>query len=207
MEELNTALDFTSFVLRYNAETNYEDFSENPEVIEKIKRGEKFRSWGDIEDLGNTQEELSKTFNEHEKTVGNAFQELYNHIEKVKEHVLEKVQENKEENKRLNNYLENVRDNQKGYHPSSDSEPPKSAKGTVNNVNKVFEAFDKKMDEIELFINEKVVKRIELLEQHEEDFGDKINTVVNKVKIQIDKSSKIEEQLKEHLDIISTVNK
>ena len=156
--------------------------------------------------MGNTQEELSKTFTEHEKTVGNAFQELYNHIEKIKDNILEKVKENKNENIRLNNCIEVFRDQKSEINSSKDPEI-KISKESINGTNTVFEMFDKKMDEIELFINEKVVKRVDLLEQHEDEFGDKINTVVNTVKIQIEKSAKIEEQLREHLDIISTVNK
>lgn len=42
-----------------------------------------YRSWADIEDIANQQENLGKNFTEHEKTASKAFKELYNHIEKI----------------------------------------------------------------------------------------------------------------------------
>ena len=53
-QEINDiCLDFTSFLLRYNRELDYSDFSDDPEIIQKIKRAETFRTWADIEDLAN----------------------------------------------------------------------------------------------------------------------------------------------------------
>lgn len=202
-DESNKALDFCSFILRYNSDINYNDFSDESEVTDKIKRGESFRSWGDIEDLGNTHEALAKNFNEHEKTVGNAFQELYNHIEKVKEHLSGQIKENKDETIRLNNAIDRIRDQGHSYQPATTTDHDKTIKRNIGEDSKM----DSKLDEIEIFINDKVIKRVELIEQHEDEFTEKLNTVINKVKIQLEKSAKVEEQLKEHLDIISTVNK
>lgn len=45
-------MDFISFLLRYNRDLDYADFSEDPEVIQKMKKAETYRTWGDIEDIG-----------------------------------------------------------------------------------------------------------------------------------------------------------
>ncbi|CAI2387155.1 unnamed protein product [Moneuplotes crassus] len=195
--EVNLALDFCSNVLKNNPEVEYTDFTKEQVLLDRIKRGESSRQWAEIDDLGTTQDELSKAFEEHGKTVGSAFQELYNHIEKVKEQLSEDIKRNKNENIRLNNYIEVMRDKQPDIHPSSDPEP-KSATEKVNNVNKAFDSVDTKMDEIELFINEKVIKRLDLVEQHEDQFGEQITSVINKMKFLSEKSTKIEEQISEN---------
>jgi hypothetical protein len=70
-------LDFASFLLRYNRELDYADFSEDLVVQAKIKRAEIFRAWADIEDLAHGFENLSSNFESHRTTAANAFQELY----------------------------------------------------------------------------------------------------------------------------------
>ena len=208
-EEVNKALDFWSFVIRYNPDIQYSDFNENQGIIDLIRRGESFRSWGDIEDLTNSYDALFKNFTEHEKTVGNAFQELYNHIEKVKEQLNEKIKENKNESIRLNNAIELLRDLNKNTRPNADDEivQIKSALGRVESIEKITDSFDKKMDQIEAFINEKVIKRIEQLERHEDEMTTQVQNFSSKVKVEMEKSAKMEDQLKEQLEIISTVNK
>ena len=71
------ALDFSSFLLRYNRELDYSDFSDDPSVQNKIRRAEIFRSWADIEDLAHGFETLNANFESHRTTAANAFQELY----------------------------------------------------------------------------------------------------------------------------------
>ena len=78
------ALNFTSFLLRYNRDLDYSDFSDDIDVQNKIKRAETFRSWADIEDLANGFSELSAHFKQHRNTAANAFQELYQYVEKSK---------------------------------------------------------------------------------------------------------------------------
>lgn len=204
--EVNNALDFCSFMLRYNSDIQYQDFSDNPETVEKVKRGESFRTWGDIEDLGNNHEALSKNFGEHEKTVSKAFQELYNHIEKIKDTLSEKITENKNEISRINNAIDRMRDNERTMKPSKTELPSRSEMGQAEDamLNKTWQD---ELDQIERFINEKVIRRIELLENHEDDITQKIQNFNSKMKVEIEKSDKIEDQLKEQLDIISTVNK
>ena len=52
--EADLALDFSSFLLRYNRDLDYTDFSDDEQVHMKIKRAEVFRSWADIEDLAHS---------------------------------------------------------------------------------------------------------------------------------------------------------
>lgn len=82
--EQDLALDFSSFLLRYNRDLDYSDFSEDEQIHSKIKRAETFRSWADIEDLAHSQEVFQQEFEQHRTTAANAFQELYAYIEKTK---------------------------------------------------------------------------------------------------------------------------
>ena len=86
--ESDLALDFSSFLLRYNRELDYSDFADNVLVQSKIKRAEVFRSWADIEDLAHGFETLSTNFESHRTTAANAFQELYQYIEKSKKNMV-----------------------------------------------------------------------------------------------------------------------
>ena len=83
--ESDLALDFSSFLLRYNRDLDYQDFSDDLNIQNKIKRAETFRSWADIEDLAHGFENLSSNFESHRTTAANAFNELYQYIEKTKQ--------------------------------------------------------------------------------------------------------------------------
>jgi len=82
-------------LLRYNRDLDYSDFSDDPLVIHKIKRAESYRSWADIEDLANGFESLHTNFENHQTTAANAFQELYNYIEKTKKEINARIDEAK----------------------------------------------------------------------------------------------------------------
>ena len=56
------ALDFSSFLLRYHRDLNYEDFSEDKTVLQLIRRAEMYRNWADVEDLANGFETLQGNF-------------------------------------------------------------------------------------------------------------------------------------------------
>ena len=71
--EQDLALDFSSFLLRYHRDLNYEDFSEDKDVILMIKRAEMFRNWADVEDLANGFETLQGNFDQHRGTTSHAF--------------------------------------------------------------------------------------------------------------------------------------
>ena len=60
--ESDLALDFSSFLLRYNRELDYTDFSDDHKVHAKVRRAEVFRAWPDIEDLAHGQEVLQCEF-------------------------------------------------------------------------------------------------------------------------------------------------
>jgi|TARA_B110000285_G_C14890947_1_gene498528 hypothetical protein len=72
-KESDLALDFSSFLLRYNRVLDYQDFSDDLNIQNKIKRAETFRSWADIEDLAHGFESLSSNFEGHRTTAANAF--------------------------------------------------------------------------------------------------------------------------------------
>ena len=90
-------LDFASFLLRYHRDLDYADFSDDPLVTHKIKRAETYRSWADIEDLANGFESISTNIEQHQITAANAFQELYNYIEKTKKELIEKDNDTRNE--------------------------------------------------------------------------------------------------------------
>lgn len=63
--EQDLALDFSSFLLRYHRDLNYEDFSDDKEVLMMIRRAEMYRNWADVEDLANGFETLQGNFEQH----------------------------------------------------------------------------------------------------------------------------------------------
>lgn len=72
-EEADLALDFSSFLLRYHRDLDYSDFSDDINVLAKIKRAEMYRNWADIEDLANGFETMQGNFENHRTTTSNAF--------------------------------------------------------------------------------------------------------------------------------------
>lgn len=60
VKESDQALDFCTFLLRYHRNLFYEEFSDEPSVVSKIKRAETFRAWADIEDLALGYEKLTQ---------------------------------------------------------------------------------------------------------------------------------------------------
>lgn len=89
--EQDLALDFSSFLLRYHRDLNYEDFSDDKLVLALIKRAEMFRNWADVEDLANGFETLQGNFETHRQTTSQAFQEMLEHIDKKTREVNEKT--------------------------------------------------------------------------------------------------------------------
>jgi hypothetical protein len=78
------ALDFSSFLLRYNRELDYIDFSDDQAIIVKIKKAETYRTWADIEDLANSLATLQSQFGEQQAAVQNGMQEMFQQVEKFK---------------------------------------------------------------------------------------------------------------------------
>ena len=83
-KDVELALDFCAFLLRYHREIDYNDFSEDQFVTQKIRRAEVYRAWADIEDLSNGYETINANFDKHRGVTSNAFQELVRLVEKVK---------------------------------------------------------------------------------------------------------------------------
>ena len=83
-EIADLALDFSSFLLRYNRELDYIDFSDDQAIIVKIKKAETYRTWADIEDLANSLSTLQSQFAEQQAAVQNGMQEMFQQVEKFK---------------------------------------------------------------------------------------------------------------------------
>jgi hypothetical protein len=96
-EDSDLALDFSSFLLRYHRDLDYADFADDPLIGQKIKRAETYRAWADIEDLANGFESLQTNIEQHQTTAANAFQELYNYMEKTKKEINLKTDDTKAE--------------------------------------------------------------------------------------------------------------
>ena len=96
-EDSDLALDFSSFLLRYHRDLDYADFADEPLIGQKIKRAETYRAWADIEDLANGFESLQTNIEQHQTTAANAFQELYNYMEKTKKEINLKTDDTKAE--------------------------------------------------------------------------------------------------------------
>ena len=64
-----------------------------------------------------------------------------------------------------------------------------------------------KISDIERYINNTVMKRIDLLEQNLEASQTEHGSSENKLRMTMDRTTKVEDALKEHIDIIQTINK
>ena len=84
LKDVEMALDFCAFLLRYHKDIDYNDFSDDQFVVNKIRRAEIYRSWADIEDLANGYETINANFEKHRNVTSNAFQEIIKLVEKIK---------------------------------------------------------------------------------------------------------------------------
>jgi hypothetical protein len=60
--ESELGLDISCFLLRYHKDLDYYDFSDDVQIIQKIRRAEMYRNWTDIEDLAGTTETIGNNF-------------------------------------------------------------------------------------------------------------------------------------------------
>eukprot|EP00347_Sterkiella_histriomuscorum_P003950 403362314 len=157
-EDSDMGLDFASFLLRYHRDLDYSDFSDDPICTHKIKRAETYRSWADIEDLANGFESLSSNIEQHQTTAANAFQELYNYIEKTKKELHSKDDETRAE---ILYVKDDVRRLVGIYNPEKDEVLKDFGKARIQ----VSDFLGEKVKNLETQIEEKLLKRIEALEQ------------------------------------------
>ena len=101
----------------------------------KIKRAETYRSWADIEDLANGYETLSQNVEQHQTTAANAFQELYNYIEKIKKEVTTKDEEMTRD---IILVKDDIRKILGIYNPERDAEAMKSLGGAQSLISEYF---------------------------------------------------------------------
>ena len=89
VKDVELALDFCAFLLRYHKDIDYSDFSDETYVVNKIRRAEIYRSWADIEDLANGYETINGNFEKHRSVTSNAFQEIIKLVEKIKQECIQ----------------------------------------------------------------------------------------------------------------------
>lgn len=44
-------LEFFSFLLRYHREIDHSDFTNDPEIVKKMRRYDDFKAWNELEEL------------------------------------------------------------------------------------------------------------------------------------------------------------
>lgn len=62
--EVEAALELSQFLLRYHRAVDYGDFSENPYVVQRVRRYCDYKIWYEIEELSSSHEDLSGNFSD-----------------------------------------------------------------------------------------------------------------------------------------------
>ena len=57
--ESELALEFCGFLLRYHRAIDFQDFSDNPYVTQRLRRFQEFKAWAEIDDMQSITETLS----------------------------------------------------------------------------------------------------------------------------------------------------
>ena len=60
--EVETALDLAQFLLRYHRTVDYADFSENPFVVQRVRRYSEYKVWLETEELSISMYDLDGNF-------------------------------------------------------------------------------------------------------------------------------------------------
>ncbi|CDW71591.1 UNKNOWN [Stylonychia lemnae] len=200
--EADLALDFSAFLLRYNKDLQYSDFSDNKEVISRIKRAESFRSWTDIEDVASGFENLNTNFEQHKVTVSSAFSELSSYIEKFKKDFILKYNEQTREFTALKQEFQQNREEMREIEK-------KKAMVTMDDLQVlrkiVFEMRDQ-FKETEDIVQQSMSVKIELHSTKIEDITNLISNLNSKYSQFQFQTTKVESNIREQLDIIQSLN-
>ena len=81
--EVEAALELSQFLLRYHRGVDYGDFSDNPYVVQRIRRYCDFKIWFEIEELSGSQEDLTGNFSDFKSMTQRALQEIVAHLERI----------------------------------------------------------------------------------------------------------------------------
>jgi len=82
-QESELALEFCAFLLRYHRVLDYGDFSDNPYVVQRLRRFEDLKCWNEIEDSVAMAESVQKNFDQFKATNESALQEILQHLERI----------------------------------------------------------------------------------------------------------------------------
>jgi len=81
--ESELALEFCNFLLRYHRDLDYGDFSDNPYVVQKLRRYEDFKCWAELEELQQLQDQSGNKLDKFKSTNEQAMQEILQHMERI----------------------------------------------------------------------------------------------------------------------------
>eukprot|EP00347_Sterkiella_histriomuscorum_P022366 403330738 len=191
-------LDFTSFLLRYNRDLDYQDFSDEPAIIQKIKRAETYRTWADIEDLG-TQNNLNQ-----------AVQELFTNFDMFRKEEMGKKNDLQKDVAKLNKDLQRLREYQQPQ-PQQKQKNNVDSLAALEMINEVKTAMTKlienKIIDLEFNLNNKIITRIENIERNSEIHLRTAQNLENRHTIDQRRMEKLEETMTDQINIIESMSR
>ena len=72
--EVETTLELAQFLLRYHRGVDYGDFSDNPYVVQRIRRYHDYKIWFEIEEVSGSTQELNGTYHDFKTVTQKALQ-------------------------------------------------------------------------------------------------------------------------------------
>eukprot|EP00347_Sterkiella_histriomuscorum_P015644 403356242 len=254
-QESELSLEFCAFLLRYHRALDYGDFSDNPYVVQRLRRFEDFKCWNEIEDSLTLGETVQKNFDQFKSTNENALQEILQHLERIvrdyttKDEVARELEILKEriftdmdgqmsqlnlQNSLLNkhNASQLARDDrnqgmdQQQYKKVLELmlDLEKKMEGRVEEVQsdlrkdiikflddrelkqEITNIIEDKIDNLEFSFNSKILSRLDLLEKAYDQQIKNYSIFENKLDIENQKSLKIEDTLRDQIDLIQALN-
>jgi hypothetical protein len=149
---------------------DYQDFSDDAGIIQKIKKAETYRTWADIEDLANTLSTLQTQFQEQQANVQHGMQEMFAAVDKFKKDEAAKKTDMNKEMQRIVADITKLKDYTPGSAPAQapgsaagQSAPPKfnSSFNSMDILTEVKAAMTKllenKIVDLEFNLNNKIV--------------------------------------------------
>ncbi|CAI2384862.1 unnamed protein product [Moneuplotes crassus] len=196
-DERNLALNFTSFLLRYHQDLDYNDFSEDEHVVKAIRRAEMYRNWVDIEDLATGYESLHKNSDASSK----AFQEILALIDQVKDELSGKIAVNHnqiaeidEKNQEMSGIFDIVKGLKQDF-KGLESDTEHAIVDSNKMLKEMIATFvSDKIKDIEFSINSKIMSRIEALENNSDVHKKHLDNMEERFEIlraKVDKSDSI----------------
>ncbi|CDW73709.1 UNKNOWN [Stylonychia lemnae] len=229
-QELNDiCLDFISFLLRYNKDLDYTDFSDDPNIISKIKRAELFRTWSDVEDLANQMAEIQMNLSGQQvkqlfsimfqNTISSSIQELFQKYEQMKREEQLKKQDYQKDLQKINIELLRLKEYSAPL-PAQKQQTKLDSMAALDMINEVKVAMSKlienKIIDLEFNLNNKIVynfnlqfqiTRIENIERNSDMHLRTAQILENRYTIDSRRMDKIEETMHDQISIIESMSR